>query len=257
MQVNQTKRTKLVRERANVTRNRMVGCVAATVILAATAASMPAAEAKVGADIASAYVFRGATFNDGPVFQPYMEVGGLPVSFGVWGNLDIDDYDGALREHEFSEVDLYASYALPLGIEPVETTLGYVEYLYPGADAAADRELSLAFACSRPLNPSLGLYYGIDGGIDKSLHVELGLGHSIKLGETSSLDLGANVAYESPDEGEEGFSYFTLSAGLNVSIFSAGVTYVGQIDDDVLVDAEDGGAYDVELYGAVGVSAAF
>ena len=51
----------------------------------------------VGVDVNSAYVWRGVTRNDGPAVQPWVD---LEVAEGfrvhVWGNLDLDDYDGAV-----------------------------------------------------------------------------------------------------------------------------------------------------------------
>lgn len=227
-----------------------------------------AAEASVGVDAASAYVFRGATFNDGFVLQPYLEVSG-PVTIGVWGNLDIDDYDGAVNDGEFQEIDLYAAYDLPMPeSSPFGLSIGYCEYTYPSSvgdgsvttndtDSAADREISLSLGLDTVLSPSLGLYYGVDGAIDKSLHAELSAGHDIEIGDGVTLSLGATIAYEDPDEGEDGFSYYSASAGLGFGCLSASVTYVGQIDDDVLVDVEDGGVYDVDVYGMIGVSQTF
>jgi hypothetical protein len=228
-------------------------------------ASAGAAEATVGADVASAYVFRGVTFNDGFVLQPYVDVSGLPIDLGFWANMDLDDMDGDLTSGEISELDIWLSYTLPLGIDGLDVSVGYCEYLYPGIGGGvneqgeeeqgeADRELSLTVGLSEiPLAPELTLAYGVGGAPDKSLHAELGLGQSVDLCEDVSLDLGASVAYESPDEGDDGFSYYTASAGLSYAFLSASVTYVGQIDDDVLTDDD----YDVEVYGTVGASYTF
>ena len=101
--------------------------------------------------------------------------------------------------------------------------------------------------------------YGVDGGIEDSLYIELSAGSSFELCETVGLglDLGATVGYMSPDEGEDGFSHYTASVGLSCAALSAGVTYIGQIDDDVLPDVEDGGSYDVEVVGTIGASIEF
>ena len=233
----------------------LVACV--MVPLGVMAQDAEGAEATVAADFASAYVFRGATFNDGAVFQPYVDVAGLPIEFGIWGNLDIDDYDDSLDDGQFSEIDIYASYALPLGIDPVGVSVGYTEYVYPNADAEADREIGLSVGLDALLSPELGLYYGIDGGIDESLHAELAVSQTIVENDTVTVELGASVAFEDPDAGEDGFSYYTASLGASYGILSAGVTYVGQIDDDVLVDVEDGGVYDTDVYGTIGISYSF
>jgi len=214
------------------------------------AASVLGADASVSVDLASAYVFRGVTLNDGLVLQPGIEVGGLPIDLGVWGNVDLDDYDGALKDGEFSEIDIYASYTIP--VEAVELAVGYTEYTYPNAEAEADREVSLSAGLDLPLAPSATVYYGFDGGIDKQIFAELSLGHEMELGENLGIELGASAAYVNPDEGESGFPYYTVSAGAGYKCISAGLTYVGQIDDDVLPDGEF--AYDVEIIGSLGVA---
>lgn len=241
--------------------------MAAMAAAACLAVQAPGAEVTVGADVASAYVFRGVTFNDGAVFQPYAEIGGLPVGLIVWGNLDIEDYDDTLNGGQFSEIDLALSYDLPLGTDKFGASVGYTEYTYPGAEGDADREAALDLTLDVPLSPSLGFYYGVDGGIEKSLHVGFALKHKVEMGKDAALTLGAGVGHENPDEGENGFSYYTASAKLSYKMLTASVTHIGQIDDDVLPDAEtiveeDGTAefsngYDVELVAAIGISYTF
>jgi hypothetical protein len=240
--------------------------VAAGLMGVGTATSAKAAEATVGLDIASAYVFRGVTFNDGPVAQPYVDIGGLVegLEFGVWGNIDIDDYDGALEEGQFSEIDIWASYTLPL--EGVEVALMYTEYTYPGfgdavlvEDAAvatqgvADREIGVSAGLDLILAPYVAVYYGIDGGIEKSLYAEVGVGHDLELAEGVGLSLGALVGFLEPDEGDSGFHQYEVSASLSYGVMGLGLTYVGQIDDDVLTDD----AYDVEVIGMLSLSHSF
>ncbi|HMA84159.1 MAG TPA: hypothetical protein VKN73_00520, partial [Desulfosalsimonadaceae bacterium] len=51
-------------------------------------------------DVVSAYVWRGITFNDGLVVQPYVDVAaGNGFAINVWGNYDIDDYDNTLLKY--------------------------------------------------------------------------------------------------------------------------------------------------------------
>lgn len=234
--------------------------VMAAVLVAGVAAVRGEEEATgstvtIGTDVSSAYVFRGVTLNDGVVVQPYAEIGGLPITFGVWANLDVDDYDGALDKGQFSEVDLYASYSLP--IEAVDISFGYTEYLYmSGADA--DREVTATLGLSSiPLSPSIMVAYGLDGAIKKSMYVEAGLTQEFALSDDLALSLSGAIGYVSPDEGDDGFAQFSAGAGVSYKILSASVTYVGQVDDEILVDVEDGGLYDVEVYGTVGLSYEF
>jgi len=225
--------------------------VAATALLALVSApAVRAAEATVGVDVNSAYVFRGVTFNDGFVAQPYLEVSGLPIDIGVWGNLDIEDYDGAVDGGQFSEIDIYGSYTLP--IEAVDASIGYTEYTYPQG-AEADREISLSLGLDTILAPSLGIFYGLDGGIEENVYLEAGVGHDIAVSEDIGLSLGAVVGYLDPKDGESGFHQYALSASLSYQFVSLGVTYYGQIDDDVLTDD----AYDVEVVGTLGLSYSF
>ena len=226
-------------------------------ILLAGATGADAAEASVSVDVASAYVFRGATFNDGAVLQPGLEVSGLPIDLGVWGNLDLDDYDGAVEDGQFSEIDIYGSYSLPIESEDVEVSVGYTEYVYPSAGGDADREVSLSAGLALPLAPSVTASYGVDGGIDKDLYVEAGVSHGVEVSEDLSVEGGATMAFLDDDDGESGLSNFTVSLSATYKFLTAGVTYVGRIDDDVLADVEDGGAYDTEVYGTIGISHAF
>jgi len=225
------------------------------------AASAMAAEVSASADLSSAYVFRGATFNDGPALQPGLEVSGFPVveglSVGVWGNMDIGDYDETLEEGEFSEIDIYGSYDIPLPGELVEMGIGYTEYTYPMGGGVADREVAISAGLAIPLAPSASLSYGVDGGIKDSLYLELGLSQGIEINKNMGVEAGVVVGYMSIDMGPDGFSHYMASLSGSLYMFNASINYVGQIDDDVLPDAELGGPYDVEVFGTLGVRVEF
>jgi uncharacterized protein (TIGR02001 family) len=242
----------------------MVGFFAAAIVSASVAVG---ADVSVNVGVASAYVVDGSTFNDGLVVQPELSVT-LPYGLDlvVWGNIDVDDYDGQLEKGQVSEIDFYLSYALPVDL--LDISIGYTEYMYPGIVGKAEREVEIVFGRDLGLvDVGLGLFYGIDGGIDKKFITELSVGKSMDLCEVASLDLGASARYLNPDEGESGFSGYTLSAGLTRGILSASVRYYGQIDDEVLVDRtkvvlEDGtvaynGSYDVEVVGMLSLSLDF
>ena len=66
-----------------------------------------------GVDIASAYVYKGATYNDGMVIQPCVEIASDPITIGAWINYDVDDYNKTLHKDTVSEVDFYAIYSFP------------------------------------------------------------------------------------------------------------------------------------------------
>ncbi len=241
---------------------KMIKLVTCTLICVSVA--VRAAEVSTSLDIASAYVFRGYTLSDSLVLQPGLEVA-LPVTIGVWGNLTTDDY-GADTSGQFTEIDLYASYDIPLGLEPFGLSVGYTEYTYPstGGGGDADREISLGAAVDVLLSPSIDIYYGLDGVVDNVLYIEMGAGHSIAITDDITCDLGLVVAYIDPDEGKSGFSHANVSASVAYKIFSAGITYISQLDDKVLPDAtfdENGDlatlGYDENLIFTVGISGRF
>ena len=234
----------------------------------AMAQEAPTPEVSLTADFASAYVYRGVTFNDGAVFQPGLEIGGLPITIGVWGNLDIDDYDGMLESGQFSEIDLVLGYSLPIESDVHGVDLGYTEYTYPSGGGDADRELAISYKADVISAPEVAAYYGIDGAIDKSWYFEGSIEHEAKLYEEIDGAVGATLGYVSPDVGEDGFSHYTVSASATYKIVTLGLTYIGQIDDKVLPDAgpvvDDTGAvtgfgigYDAEFVGTVGLAYAF
>lgn len=231
------------------------GALAAMPLIASAEEAAKEPVGSVGVDFSSAYVFRGITLNDGLVAQPSLEAGIFPgVTVGVWGNYDIDDYNGALDDGQFSEIDLYASYDIPVPCDVTSLSIGYTEYTYPQG-AEADREVSLSAGFDVPLAPSVAVYYGVDGAVDKNIYVEGGVGHDLDLAEGVGLSLGATVGYLDPDEGDSGFSHYTVGASLSYSFVSVGVTYIGQIDDDVLPDGEF--AYDTEVVGTLSFSKEF
>lgn len=112
-------------------KSRVIMSAIVALALAALPAATMAADVTVGADVNSAYVWRGLTYNDGVVVQPSVDVA-HPAGFGfnVWGNFDVDDYDGAVERREFSEVDLTISYTAPLE-GPFSVKVGISEWLYP------------------------------------------------------------------------------------------------------------------------------
>jgi len=220
-----------------------------------------ASAASVTADFASAYVFRGITFNDEAVFQPGVESGlAIPeeygsVAIGAWANYDIGDYGGALKSSEFSEVDWYASYGLPTLVEGLDLAIGYTEYTYPNAELVSDKEVSFGGGFS-VADVALGAtaYLGVGGGAKGTAYFEFTAGYDIEVSEELTASLGASAAYVDFDGGENGLHDGSLSAGLSYAIndsWSAGVsgTYIAQLDDEVLVDVEDDGGYDVEFVG--------
>lgn len=208
---------------------------------AALAATALTASAQVAVDVASAYVFRGATINDEINVQPGFETSifGGSTTVGTWGNFNTDT-------SEFDEIDYYVGYSLPMGEDaPIGVDIGYTEYVY-NVGGEADREPYISFsAADLPVDLSLGIYYGVGGLIKDSLYLELGLGYGMDLAENLGLSLSAALGYSDPDEGDSGFSHLTLGAGLDIAIpeseyvVTVGLAYVVETDDKVLAVDED------------------
>lgn len=243
--------------------------IATTVAVGIIAALAGTVSADVGVtmDFASAYVFRGYTFNDGPVFQPGIEASGLglpeeygSVAVGVWGNYDIDDYSSSKKGSEFSEIDMYASYGLPTLIEGVDLSVGYCEYAYP-LGGVSDKEVNVG-AGFEVAGVSLGatIYQLIGGFYSGDTWYEFSAGYSMDLAEglTGGVDAAARIV--DSVTGESGFNDYTLAANVSYAlsdIWSAGasVTYIGQGDDEVLADGAYG--YDTDFVGMLSLAAAF
>ena len=236
------------------------------IMAAALAAGVArAADVSATADFASAYIFRGVTLNDGLVFQPGAKISGFPipeqygsVAVGTWANYDISDYGGRLKKNEFSEIDYYATYTLPVKVVDLSTT--YTEYTYPHG-ATADREVALAVGKTigeTGLYPSLTINYGLDGAVENNWYIQGGLDYSKALTEALTFSTGVKVAYLVSDTGKDGFNDATAKVGLSYALtknwaLNSSLNYVAQLDDEVLTDE----AYDKSVYAMLGVSCNF
>jgi uncharacterized protein (TIGR02001 family) len=236
------------------------GMIMMAAALAAGIAS--AADVSVSGDFASAYVFRGSTFNNGLVFQPGAEISGFPmpeeygsIAAGVWGNYDIDSvgYDKSL-----SEVDYYISYALPVTV--VDLGVTYTYYDYPnGGDADEEIALSVGKGIGETgLYASLTVNYGIGGLLDESCYIQGALDYETSLTEALTLSAGINMAYAIQEDDENGFNDAGASIGLSYALtenwsLNGSLNTVAQLDDEVLTDDE----YDKPVYAMLGVSCDF
>jgi len=239
-----------------------------TVMAAGLVAAVASADVGVSLDFASAYVFRGVTFNDGLVFQPGIEASGLglpeelgSVAVGAWGNMDLDDYSETLSTSQFSEIDMYASYSLPTIVSNLDLFVGYCDYTYPGAAGPSDKEASIG-AGYEIAGIGLGAtyYVGIGGGIAGTSYIELAAGYGFDLTEELSASVDASLGYADIDGGESGFNDYSLGGSVSYAltdVWSAGasLTYIGQGDDMVLPDGMY--AYDADMVGMLSLAAGF
>jgi uncharacterized protein (TIGR02001 family) len=245
------------------------------VMVVALMASVAAQAAEVSAyvDFASAYVFRGVTLNNGLVMQPGVEVSGLPIpeeygslAAGIWANYDFSRSKAFATDDEVTEIDYYVSYTLP--IDALDVSVGYINYDYPSDSTVDnDEEISLSIGSAVGTN---GLYVGITfnqgigGYVDKSTYIEAALDYETELSDALTASAGLTVAYLISDGdiaangNADGFHNATASVGLGYAIdenwsLSTGLTYIQQLDDEVLLDTE----YDVNVVASVGISCDF
>lgn len=226
-----------------------------------------AADVSVSADFASAYVFRGTTLNKGLVFQPGAEISGFPipeeygsVAIGTWANFDISDNGGTLNRNEFSEIDYYLSYSLPVTV--VDLGVTYKQYTYPNSGGTeADKEVSFSVGKGigdTGLYPSLSVNYGIGGAIEESWYIQGALDYEKSLTDALTLSAGVNAAYAVQKDDADGFNDAGASIGLSYALtenwsLNGSLNYVAQLDTAVLTDAE----YDRPVYATLGVSCDF
>lgn len=242
---------------------------AMVLIISMAAAPAAAAEATAAIDFASAYVWRGLTFNDGFVVQPSIDVAGKNgLGINVWGNYDVDDYDDQLTGSDFSEIDLTLSYSTSLG--KLDVGAGVIAYLFPGGGSdseTAELYLSLGTEIIGGLSAALDIYYDFEL-LDEFSYATLSLAYAYDFNDKLGLEVGGSVGYAGDDfsasyGGEDGGLWdYTLSLSLGYAITdawssSAGVTYVNSLDDDNLVEGDTSGTLDTTTYFTVGIAYAF
>lgn len=242
----------------------IISLAAAMVLIIGVAATpVMAADATAAVDIVSAYVWRGQTFNDGMVVQPSIDVAaesGLGIN--VWGNYDIDDYNETLETSEFSEIDLTISYSKSFG--DLDAGIGFIEYLFPGGGTGTS-ELYLSLAYALPANLSVGfdIYYDFDE--VEEYYAVMSLGYAMDLTKKLAFEAGITAAYAGDAyaaDGDGGLYDYAVSASMGYALtdtwgLSVYATYIGSLDDDNLVEEDDGGPLDAQFYGGVGISYAF
>jgi hypothetical protein len=242
--------------------------MAALVALATggAASQATAATATAALDANSAYVWRGLTFNNGFVLQPSMDVSHNGFAFNVWGNYDVDDYDGALDDNKFSEVDLTGSYAFKLG--KVDASVGIIHYLFPEAADDADSSTTEVFA---GLSYDLGAGFAIstkmyyDFGAVDDFYVTAGLGYTYSINDKTTLGLSGLISYAGEDftdyyagGTDSGFFNYQLTASMKYMVtdafgVGANINYTDSMDDDALPDE----AVDTTVFGGINLTFTF
>lgn len=147
-------------------------------------------------DFASKYIWRGQLLNDDLVFQPGFSATYGNITAGIWGNLDLTNYND--RNGDFLEMDYYLDWSDDLpGVERVSYSTGLIYYDFPGSYANGARlpdtlEVYLGLSFDLPASPSITTYHDVDE-VDGT-YITLGFGHSVE--EVMELCPGVPVAMD-------------------------------------------------------------
>jgi len=156
-------------------------------------------------DFAGKYIWRGQNLNDDPVFQPGISATYGNITAGIWGNLDLTNYND--RNGDFLEMDYYLDWSDDLlDIEGVSYSVGLIYYDFPGSYANGARlpdtlEAYLGFSFDLPLSPSITGYNDLDEA--EGTYISLGFEHSIEEvielspGIPVNMDIGATLGWGS------------------------------------------------------------
>lgn len=246
--------------------------IASALVVAGLCASAQAADVFLGFDVKSAYIASGTTCNDGFVFCPWADIGGLkvgdtalPLNFGVWANYDLEDSFGdgtILKKGKAQEIDFNVDFNLAqvLGLEDWTLMLGYLEYDYPrGGDPNHLGVAKVGYDFF-----SVKAKYRFDYATKGQCEIIPEASYTFKLCEDLSLGLTADLVYlvqsdANDDVLDDGLCCADFTASLNYCAFYVSATYCAQLDDDVLPDATDDNpfGYDVDWVFAVGASYGF
>jgi hypothetical protein len=240
---------------------------------------------EAAAGVNSAYVFRGMTLNDGTVIQGSAALRLWIFKLGGWVNVDMNDYQDTVEVGTVSEERVFVSgeYSL-LGIRAgaqftqymdrrthkdylearrdhstndADRTLwqGYLDQLpapaSPDTESTDDREFSAWLAYDAILTPWIAVHRGLDGTIKDQNCVETGLNYHFYNKGGWAMDFGVQGTYFDRPDGESGWSHVEFSQTVTWKILRASFHHVVSVDDELLVDAIDGGPYDIRNYGTI------
>jgi len=217
-----------------------------------------AADVTVGADLNSAYVWRGITVNEDLVVQPSIDVA-HPNGWGinVWGNWDVGDNNGNIdNDREFSEVDVTLSYNVQQ-VEQANLTIGNITYVYPNPrheNVRETNEIFLQLDKGRALGEgeitgAFGFYYDWQEVDDYYGDVEVTYSHPAS--DQLSVDLSALVGFIS-----SGLFNWNTSLALNYTV-NESVAVSGFIAYTDSADTSELPRQEVDVYGGVSANYAF
>jgi hypothetical protein len=215
----------------------------------------------IGTDASSAYIFHGMTYNKGFVLQPYLNITGSHFGYLLWSNYNLQNDDNGLGHFpasEFTEIDHFLSFFIPVKFAELDVTLGI--YNYPAIGWESDKEIQ--FGGQKKLFNSLFTPFArggvmFDGSMTRNIYVEFGAKGEKNLSEKFSLNYMLKASWEHqvflPDK-PAGLKDLLVTVGLNYLIIentglSLKANYAGQLDKKVLPDE----LYDTSFFASIGI----
>lgn len=226
--------------------------------------SLFATELKFNVDMKTAYVDKGATYNNGGVYQPSVELSNDNITIGTWINYDRGNYSGNIEGDRLSEVDFYFVYGY--NIQKLSTSVSYASFMYPFSDYATEQEMVVDASYDLfLLTPSITGMFGFDGAIAYRRYYSVALSHDSKERKFYTLkhNYGVSCAIILLDfpNIKTGLSHYEVDGYyiIHLSLFDLGVglKYLGLIDDEVLPRSNKGGGYDTKLVASCSISRGF
>ncbi len=208
----------------------------------------------LGLEAATAHVYKGRTYNDGVVLQPWVTASRGSFSLQTWANVDLDDYHGRLNKHDLSRIDQGLCYVFNLG--KVRIKPAYNFRLYSSRMAMQDEQF-VSVGTRYQLNDFtlVGIYADVltAGHSRETWYAAPYLTFGLDLGGDASLTLHTTAGYiDTRDRSQaSGWMHTDLKATLALKRFSLSATYISKLEGDVLPSGPFG--YDSELVFMAGV----
>ncbi|GJM43635.1 MAG: hypothetical protein DHS20C21_04770 [Gemmatimonadota bacterium] len=158
----------------------------------------------VGVESDTRYVWRGQTLSDDVVTQPSATVSAFAVSGNLWGNVALGE--GVEGSFDLDEVDFTLSYDRRLG--PVDVTVGWIEYVFPGADTNGTREVYGTIGFETVYGLGVGLAAFRDVGEVNGVYSALSLGRQFALDRSVALEVELTSSWA---DSEYNVAYFGVS----------------------------------------------
>ena len=187
------------------------------VVLACLTRRAPAKEPatqgiEAGVDVLTRYVWRGQLLTADPVVQPSLTFSWNGLSFTAWGSMDTTDInEESGEEWRIQEIDWTLRYAFS-PVKWLDAEAGFITYTFPGTGVYTTEEVyGSATLTGVPLSPTLAVYYDVDE--VNGFYINLGVSHTLSLGERLALILGATIGWGDADYDDAFFDRDYSSVG--------------------------------------------